>query len=423
MSVQALQEAAPSGQDGYPLKSLLVGKAVEGVARQGIRNMPMRAIAANAGVTTAAIVHHFGDKSGLLRAALQQALLEDSAFHESLIANIAGRPLGYLNFVEWTANYIRLRHGSDNARFWSEVLFHPQAVAGNLRHVEAWHDMRVRAWGDILEGQGRDRSFAEALVTYLCMEEVWAQGLDSFAEYPILQRETLRALLAAMFDLSWDEEHSISALLEPRLESFAMRAPPNPDDLRERLLTEAARDLFEHGIEKVNQRRIAGNLGVSPSIIAYHFGGMSNFRNQAMWRAMIHKVADPLNPYSAKDKPLTLEDWAEGMANAISPADGSGDNGFYVSFARTIGEVALLSGREPELLPLVEHLRILDGTASYQAGRGIWAGLVSLRRQQASAFAMWMKGRAVLNTAFGYDRASTRKALIEAVTRLIRPAG
>ncbi|MFD2136822.1 hypothetical protein ACFSLT_19830 [Novosphingobium resinovorum] len=67
-------------------------------------------------------------------------------------------------------------------------------------------------------------------------------------------------------------------------------------------------------------------------------------------------------------------------------------------------------------------MRILDGTASYQAGRGIW-GLVSLRRQQASAFAMWMKGRAVLNTAFGYDRASTRKALIEAVTRLIRPAG
>lgn len=396
---------------------------MEGIARQGLGNMPMRAIAAEAGVTTAAIVHHFADKSSLLCAAMEQALAEDTAFHERLIAGLGGRPLGYLNFVEWTANTIRLRQDRDYARFWSEVLFHPHAVKSNLRHIEAWHDMRVRAWGDILEGQGRDRSFAEGLVTYLCMEEVWAQGLDAFAEYPILQRETLRALLAEPYEVTWREEHSISTLLEPRLERFALRPVLNPDDLRERLLTEAARDMFEHGIETVNQRRIAGNLGVSPSIIAYHFGGTSNFRNQATWRAMIHKVADPLNPYSSKARPGTLEDWAQGMADAISPSDGTGDNGFYVSFARAIGEVALLSRREPELIPLVEHLRILDGTASYEAGRGIWKGIVPLRRAQASAFAMWMKGRAVLNTAFGYDRASTRKALVAAVTRLIRPSG
>src|SRR5690625_6807741 len=50
----------------------IIDAAIEILATDRSVSMPLREVAARAGVTTGAIQHHFGDKQGLVLAALQQ---------------------------------------------------------------------------------------------------------------------------------------------------------------------------------------------------------------------------------------------------------------------------------------------------------------------------------------------------------------
>lgn len=406
-----------------PLSQLLVEKAVEAIAWSGAGNVTMRSVSAGAGGTTAAIVHHYGSKSGLIAAAIDAAMEDERVLHGSLKNMLSGRPLGHLNFTEWVAQYVMQRTTNSSARFWSELLFHANQIEGAPAAIADWHAMRLGFWSEILATQQCDQTMADYIVTYLCMEEAWAQGLAGFREYPLLLRETLRAATSNLFSSRWDEAHSVSDWLEERLSRFSLHAPSDPNSLDQRLLSLAADDIFANGIANLNQRRIAERAGVSPSMIAYHFGTMAAFRNQAIWRAMLHPIADPSNPYSHHREVLTLDDWSSLMGDTISPASNGREAGFYVPFSRMIGEIALLSHREPEMEPLAEHLRILDGSASYQTSKTRWHGVLSFQRGQASAFAVWMKGRAVLNEVLQVDRSETKRMLVGAVTDFVVVAG
>ncbi|EZP79300.1 transcriptional regulator BetI [Novosphingobium resinovorum] len=412
--------AGPEG--GNLLKQVLVEKTIEHIASHGISNLTMRAVSAEAGGTTAAIVHHYGSKAGLIAEAASVALQQEQAWHARLLEQIQGHRLDHLNFVEWMAQYLSKRTNRTYSRFWSEVLFHTNIVADGRSIVANWHCLRADFWADVLRIQGIDPYFAQYIATYMCMEETWSYSLGEFAEYPILVRETLRALTAGMFGRTWDEAISVSVWLEERLDRFPLMPPQAPETMEERLLAMAAQDILNSGI-KLNQRRIAEMAGASPSMIAYHFESMSAFRNQAVWRAMLRPFDDPQNPYSQSRAAHTIEEWATLMADIIMPVRGKKRSGSYSSFARAIGEIALLSGRQPEMKTLAEHLRILDGTASFQAGNTIWKDVVQLKRGQSSAFAVWLKGQAVLSSALGYDMKENWDALVGAVTRLIPAQG
>lgn len=381
----------------------------------------MRAVSAEAGGTTAAIVHHFGSKSGLIAAAVEVAMQREMAWHATLLNQIQGHKLDHLNFVEWIAQYLVKRTNETYSRFWSEILFHAGMVQNGRSIVAEWHELRTGFWSDVLDIQGVDRHFGGYITAYLCMEETWSYSLGEFAEYPILVRETLRALTTGMFRRTWSETQSVSMWLEERLDRFPLEPPQDPETMEERLLSMAAQDILKSGI-KLNQRRIAQMAGASPSMIAYHFESMSAFRNQAVWRAMLRPFDDPQNPYGSSQAAHTIDEWAALMVDIIMPGRGEKNAGSYSSFARAIGEIALLSCRQPEMKTLAEHLRILDGTASFQAGKTIWKDIVRLRREQASAFGVWLKGQAVLSAALGYDEKRNWDALIGAITRLIPAA-
>lgn len=405
-------------EGGSLLKQTLLEKTIEHVAWRGMRNLTMRAVSAEAGGTTAAIVHHYGSKSGLIASALGAAIEHEEKWHADLSRKIKGHRVGHLNFVEWIAQYIVKRSNNADARFWSEILFHTTIVPEAVPALRNWHSMRVNFLSGILEDQGCDPSFGVYLATYLCMEETWSQSLSEFAEYPILLRETIRALTTRMFGQSWTETDSVSGWLEERLDRFSLQPPQNSDTMGERLLTIAAQDILASGV-KLNQRRITELAGASPSMIAYHFESLSAFRNQAVWRAMLRPFEDPRNPYDLSRTARDVEDWSALMADIIMPAGENKHSGSYASFARTIGEIALLSHRQPEMRSLAEHLRILDGTASFQASKTIWKSVMRLQRGQASAFAMWTKGQAVLSGALGYDKAFNQDAFRGAATLLI----
>lgn len=97
------------------------------------------------------------------------------------------------------------------------------------------------------------------------MEEAWNQGLSRFREYPILRRETLRALFAFLFGESRSEAPSVSDWLEERLQKFSIEKTIDRESLECRLLDSAAEEIFRKGIAHLNRKRIAERVGVAPS--------------------------------------------------------------------------------------------------------------------------------------------------------------
>ena len=130
------RSAKSKGHQAAALDDLLVRCAIDAIAWEGFENISMRAIAASAGATTAAIVHHFGHKTGLIEAACRMALSEEEQWHSAELAAFRSHPLAYLNFVEWTAQYIERRKGHAPARFWLELLFQSRSIEGSAQAIE-----------------------------------------------------------------------------------------------------------------------------------------------------------------------------------------------------------------------------------------------------------------------------------------------
>jgi hypothetical protein len=87
------------------------------------------------------------------------------------------------------------------------------------------------------------------------------------------------------------------------------------------------------------------------------------------------------------------------LADAIHPRTDYRTAGFYIRFARITGQASLLACRQPELRSLIEHLRTLEGAATYHSAKKIWQSSTHFDRGRAAAFGTWIKGQAVLNEA------------------------
>lgn len=118
--------AALATEAGRTLKQALVEEAIEAVAWRGMRNLTMRAVSTEAGGTTAAIVHHYGSKSGLIAAAIKVAMQEEETLHAESAAKLKGHVLGHLNFVEWLSQYLLQRKTNTHAGFGRSFYFTPK---------------------------------------------------------------------------------------------------------------------------------------------------------------------------------------------------------------------------------------------------------------------------------------------------------
>ncbi|WP_285020208.1 hypothetical protein [Novosphingobium sp. fls2-241-R2A-195] len=111
----------------------------------------------------------------------------------------------------------------------------------------------------------------------------------------------------------------------------------------------------------------------SLSMIAYHFGDTESFVNEAVWRALVQGIPIEVDPNRADGLPLSaIDDWTELLARLIRPRQERELPGFYVGVARLIGQAALFARRRKDLLPVILHLRKIEGTGTFRASQTIW---------------------------------------------------
>lgn len=403
------------------LRELLLWSTIDSIADDGLERLSLRTIASRVGATTAAIVHHFKNKSGLLTAVTQLAFAADRDFHASIGGIALTQKLSQQGFVEWIAWYITRRANERVAIFWSELVFKATTVVDSQGSILAWYDLRCQFWTNILIAQELNAEIAPFLVAYLCMEEVCAQGLTGRIEYELLMRESVWTLTAASFGVPSVIDRSVSSVFDAERRAFVIPVDKDRDSAADRLLNLASKDLLNRGIHSINQRKLGKDAGTSASMIIYYFGSMVEFETQAIWRAMVQGgYPAATNPNSDQILTNTMDKWASVMAKTICASHSDAETGYYCNFARIAGEVSLLSRRRPEMKELIEHLRMLDGSASYGASKTIWRDAVALTRNQAAAFAMWVKGYAVLSNILKYPVSDLEENLKKMTTAIVK---
>jgi AcrR family transcriptional regulator len=185
------------------------------------------------------------------------------------------------------------------------------------------------------------------------------------------------------------------------------------------LLDAAMQIINRVGVGGINQRAIARAVGVSPSMITYHFNDMKTFTTQAIWRALVQGIPVQLDPdHESEELPRDLPEWLGILDNLLQPGQSGRDAGFYVGFSRLTGEACLMARRNPALLPLIIYLRGLEGWGTYRVSRAIEPLARRIGRDHASAFGIWIKAEAMLRSSGlvdstrGIDRLTTAARLI-----------
>jgi len=414
-----------SDQDKYPLRDALITEAINTVALQGLESFSLRTVSSAAGCSTAVVFQHFGSKDGLMTAALQQALTDEKNTHNHLGDHTTGVIFHHLGFADLIASYVELRSKSVTARFWSEVLFKSQQVAGAPAYLEQWHALRTQFWLTKLSQTSCASALAPIIAAYCAMEEVYAYSLSTHLEYRLLLRETTRALTVKGFGAKPTEYHSdISEWLGQGSPRFQVTHKPDRNALSERMLNLAAKHIITKSISSLNQRKIAKDAKTSSSMIAYHFGNLDAFVNEAIWRALVIDIPNEVNPAIAGGKKQkTMTEWSKFLSTLITRSQTSTKNaGFYINVARITGQASLLAQHRSEILPIIDHLRTFEGSGSYRASKTIWPSTIKIDRAAATGFGIWIKGQAILSEALSLLDKDNRSQLLDAATLLFAEA-
>lgn len=384
-----------------PIHQALLDQTIAMLAKVGLENISLRTIATQAGCTTAVIFQQYQGKAGLLAASLERALDRDNEAHSAMLADISGLITNHAVLSDFLANYISARANEDVPRFWSEVLFKSQQIPEGIPYMRRWFAMRTDFWQTVLGDAVNDGALAAIIAAYTVMEEVYAYPLAKDVQYQLLLNETARALTETSFGLTTCAVRpaSVSATLD-KAPLPSTSAPSSAFDMREQLLGHAIHTIVENGIGTVNQRTLTEKAGVSSSMIAYHFNDMKSFVNEAVWRALVYGIPAELDPDRGGGMmPTTMQSWFDALEIYVRPRIGNAPAGFYTGFARITGQACLLADSRPSLMPLVRHLRALEGWGTYRVGQALNPAVGVVARDQAAAFGMWIKAEAVLREA------------------------
>lgn len=402
------------------IRDALLAASLTLTARQGAEGFSLRAIAAAAGRSTTVIFQQFGSKEGLLRATLAHALTLCEKRQEAVLAALDDMPRNPATLRDAIAFHILDEVRRPATRLFLEALFkrdHFPEIAELLRD---WDAMRRRFWAALLAGS-RYASLAPIFASYAVIEQGFAAALEGEPRYALLLRETLAGLLyAGATDLK-AEQGVGTAIAWAEQRAFPKEERPPSTPAMEALLDLAARAVIEHGPAAINPRRLATQAGVPPSLIVYHYGDFAAFTRAAVWRAIMHGLPRYLDLGRQEVSGRDAEDWLQELARSLHPSGTETPAGFYVHYARMLGQLGTLSQRHPEFVPLLLQLRAIEGMGIERASRSLWPERYRLDRTSASGFAIWMKGRAILNERLALDDApgAHERDILRALSALI----
>lgn len=371
------------------------------IAERGVAALSIRDLAQAIGKSTTVIVNLFQTKAGLLAATAEAAMEMDAAFHARFLAQTGGAPLNRQTLRVLAMGYI-IGRAAPEARFvrvWEEFLTDREAVMAAGPQLRAWAQLRERAWAELLAPAPTFSRLAPVLEPYLTMEALYASALAGRADYQLLLGEALDGLMARALDapppttpvIEWIE----AGLVPPR--------PPGLEagSMKLRLLDIAANLIMEGGVGAVTNRSVTQLAKASTSTILYHFGDMRGFLAEAIWHSVFREIPPYLDWRRPRDfqRPADLDDWARLMATTLRPASPSGQAGFYVKYARLIAQICLLARRDRAFQDLAALLRGPEGGGTYARREAIWPPQFVPTRLSAAHFAIWIKGRALLDAA------------------------
>lgn len=415
----------PEGGDGRDaLRVQAIAAAMGIIADQGLAALSIRDLAQSIGKSTTVIVNLFQTKAGLLAAVAESGLGADAAFHARFLAQTDGAPLDRTTLRALAAGYIT-RRAAPQARFvrvWEEYLTDREACLAAGPQLQAWGQLQARAWTELLDRAPAFARLAPVLAPYLAMEGLYASALIGRADYELLLDESLDGLMARALDtpppatpvLDWIEAGLVPPQ-PPGLEAGSMKL---------RLLDIAADLIMEGGVGAVTNRSVTQLAKASTSTILYHFGDMRTFLAQAIWHSVFREIPAYLDWRRPLDRsrPADLAAWSELMAATLEPAPAGApaDAGFYVKYARLIAQICLLARRDPAFQDLAALLRGPEGGGTYARREAIWPPQFALTRMSAAHFAIWIKGRALLN-AIEPTSTDGLKAQLQAAALAIAP--
>lgn len=411
--------------DAAPVTERLVRETIRMGARSGIGNISLRNISSSAGCSTSVIFQHYGDKAGLVGAALKHAIVEERDIHVTMYADINGLLVDRLTFADFVASYIEGRSTRDAPLFVSGLVLHDEFGSRFVASLREWHGLRTEFWAACLAQYADAALSSELLTAYVAMEEFYAFALGGSGRYRLLLRETTRALTGkALGDVTHDAmRRTLAMALNAVPRPLGESAASNCDSVPERLLKNAANAMIAHGVHALNQRDVARSAKVSPSMIAYHFGDMDSFADKAIWRALLHNVPQQLNPeLQIEGRPITMAEWLEALDRMLQPGNGAVTRGFYAGFAGITAQACLLAQSRPELRPLIAYLRELEGWGTYRVSRNVAGSPLKVGRDHAAAFAVWLKAQGMLTQA-GIVTEPITVAMIENGAEAIFPVG
>lgn len=384
-----------------PLRATLIDSAIALLASDGLEGATLRAVSAAAGRSTTAVFQQFGSKDALILAALREAMERDRAFHAELLASVSGLTLEPEILSDLVVLYVERRaETGGTAHVWQEALFKARQIPDSAALLRDWHGIRREFWTALLTQAAVPRTLAPVLTGYLAIEETYAATLRRRTDYALLLRETVRQLVDGAFGRTdaAAPPGPVTTWLAP--EPVPLIELPKETPLSQRLLDLAVRDVLDHGPAELNPRELARSAGISPSMIAYHFGDFARFTHAAIWGAIMRDVPFALsgNLWPGETR-LSLARWQEEWERMAEPAKDGEAAGNYVRYARILGQACRLALRRPELLPLVAHFRNIEGLGNFRASRDTWPESLRLNRLAATGFAIWIKGHAILNAS------------------------
>lgn len=365
----------------------LIEATIAMVAENGLAAFSLRRATATIGRSTAAVFHHFGGKDGLLAAAAEVALERDTAFHTAMLEDFGSVCGNAVIAADLVAHYVAARAASADpvVRFWWELTFHadrwPGAGASRRRH----HAMQIDFWQRVFAPPGAPANLASCIADVVSMESIFASVLHREPGYDLLMRETIRQAFGHGDRRPDSVAHRLSQSAPPTAPRI-----PSGGGMAVQLIESAAHQISLHGVGALNHRRLTAIAGASTSMIVYHFGNTERFAEQAIWAALLQNLPPALDYEAAVScERQDVDAWSACLLRMLGIGDA---DAFYVRYARIVGQTCLLARNNPAFVPLVRHLRILEGAGIHHASRTEWPATFELTRSQAATFAIWIKG-------------------------------
>jgi len=255
----------------------ILSAALALVADDGYAGLSLRSLADRVGVSVRTVTHHFGDRSGLVRALIGYAAAADLAAASPWRARAsrlaaqdrAGRAMiAEAALDDWTTT------SRATALLFCELLRQPPEEHGAADALEAWAQARAAFWSDV----AGPCAPGDLLAMYVLDEATFSLCLSNLSAYRALRRLCLSRLMTGVLArgaIAAGEAALFADLvadLAPPDSIVVGAATPRPRTKRDEIAAHAAAIIVEHGVDHLTHRAVAAAADVPSSTVVYQFG-------------------------------------------------------------------------------------------------------------------------------------------------------